>query len=485
MPRDRTTAIPEKPSSLRRFSWMLHRIRAYLNEGVFIAAPPSPRPSLNRVALYGGLALGASGLQLLRVWSIQPLERLYGEDSFVFLAGAENHDAFSALTTTYNGYLQTSSRLVAEAAAKLPVDWWAGAMAICGALIVTGCAFVVWRTSVPYVRDRYLRAALAAMVILLGVAGPDVLGNVVNTIWFIAVACFWLLLWRPPNQIAATLTGVVLCLGALSTPAVLFLVPIWVMRSVAARDRRDLAIVLGFAIGAAVQLGFSADLVRFGSGDEVRTYTSPFYSAHHWDWNLIPAYLQRAVGGAVGGESVTGTLWVALGWPFLGVLVILLVAIVVWAFRTPATRVIVPLTVAISVALFLVSGYFRWNLGGSGFFWPSGTSTSTGSRYFITPALLLLTAVFMQVDAGLRASARSSWVRKPAFRVTVIGVIVVCALLSFHIDPLWETRPTWAVALDDARDYCLTTGAERVEVVTTDVPWVGRDILPLPCDALR
>ena len=220
----------------------------------------------------------ATALQLLRVWSTEPLEHLFGEDAYIWLADAHSDDPLSALTTTYNGYLQTSSRLVAEAVAELPVSSWAAAMAVRGALIVTGCAFVVWRTSAAHIHDRYLRAALAAMVVLLGAAGTELLGNVVNTIWFITFACFWLLLWRPRRLAAAAVAGGALLLGAISHSAALFLAPLWLLRLVAVRDRRDGLVVVGFAIGAALQLGFSYD--EIGEPSAFST-TEPF-----WDWEL-------------------------------------------------------------------------------------------------------------------------------------------------------------------------------------------------------
>ena len=82
-----------------------------------------------------------------------------------------------ALTTTYNGYLQTVSRLVAEPIAQLPPEMFAPAMAISGAAIVTGCAFLVWRASSGHINSPYLRAGLAALVVLLSVVGVETLAT--------------------------------------------------------------------------------------------------------------------------------------------------------------------------------------------------------------------------------------------------------------------------------------------------------------------
>ena len=456
--------------------------RRYLGEHVFPDAPRGPRLTAHRVLLYAALAVLATALQLLRAWSMDPLEHLYAEDAFVWLADAQSGDPFSALTTTYAGYLQTSSRLVAEAVAELPVSSWAAAMAICGAVIVTGCAFVVWRTSVAQIRDRYLRAALAAMVVLLGVVGTEMLGNVVNTIWFIAFACFWLLLWRPPHTAAAAISGAALLFGAVSHSAVLFLAPLWLLRSVAVRDRRDALVVAGFAIGAALQIGFSHDQI----GEALTTGApagQPFSTEPFWDWNLVPAYAQRVVGGAVGGHGVDAFLWENLGWPFAVALAAVLVTLLYRALRFPATRVIVPLTVAISIAMFLAAGYVRWGTGGSALFWPQGSSTELGARYVVTPALLLLAAVFIQVDAEVRSADRAP--RRPLMlRAAVICVTLGCALVSFRVEPLYRPGPTWTDALDQSRTACEAGELATVDVTTMETPY-GPYALPLNCNALR
>jgi hypothetical protein len=98
---------------------------------------------------------------------------MWAEDAGTWIADALTRGLFDALTTTWNGYLQTGSRLVAEPVALLPVDWFAPVMAICGAAIVTGSAFVVWRASAGHIRSPYLRAALAAMVVLLPIVGVE------------------------------------------------------------------------------------------------------------------------------------------------------------------------------------------------------------------------------------------------------------------------------------------------------------------------
>jgi hypothetical protein len=352
-------------------------------------------------------------------------------------------------------------------------------MAICGALVVSTCAFVVWRISPAQIGDRYLRCALAAMVVLIGVTGTEMLGNVVNSIWFITFSCFWLLLWRPRGLAAAALAGTALLLGAVSSAAAMFLAPLWLVRAAVVSDRRDLLIVAGFAIGVVLQLGVSHDQIGGAEGDP----SGLFLDARHWDFNLVGAYAQRVIGGSIAGQGVDGLLWRTVGWPFVAVLAIGLVAVVYRSLGLPRTRVIVPLTIAISLVMFLAAGYLRWGAGGIKLFWPEDVSTTLGSRYVVTPALLLLSAILIQVDAELAAGR---WRERAApIRTVALGVIVGCALISFRIAPVLENRaPAWPHAVDDARQACAAGGLERVDVVTTETRY-GRSALAIDCDELR
>ncbi|MFI5121708.1 MAG: hypothetical protein ACHQJ5_02325 [Vicinamibacteria bacterium] len=427
-----------------------------------------------RLALYAGLIAAATVVQLLRVWQLDPLRHIYFEDGFRWLADAENADLGTALTSTYNGYLQTSSRLVAEVVAMLPVGWWAAAMAVSGAAIVSACAFVVWRTSAAQIRDRYLRAGLAALVILCGAFGPEALGNVVDTIWFITFACLWLLLWRPGSERAAGLAGAALILGGLSHTAMIFLAPVWLLRAIAVRDRRDLLIVGGYALGVLVQFVVShQDLSQNQAGLD-------YIGGNHWDWNLVLGYAQRAVGETLLGHTIDAELWGWIGWPFAALLLALFAGLVIRGLQLARTRLIVPLLSVTSLALFLTTGYLRWPVGGSDLFWGAEADT-VADRYVVIPALLLLTAIVIQLDAELaRASPRRAGVLAGA-----LASALACVLISFPIEPVTSgLAPTWGADLDQARAQCDATGVETVNVVPLPDTFALL-VIPVDCERLR
>jgi hypothetical protein len=438
-------------------------LRCFLDRGLFPDAPPPPRITGRRALVCAGIAVLCIVVQLVRMWSSVPLDSIWAEDGAIWLPDAMSRGVLDALTTTYNGYLQTSSRLVAEPVALLPVEWFAAAMAICGAAIVTGCAFLVWRASAGHIQSPQLRAALAAMVVLLPVVGVESLDNVTNSTWFLLFASFWVLLWRPTTFARAAGAGGFIFLAAISNAAALVFAPLCLLRLVAIRDRRDGVIIAGFAAGAALQLAFSWNAPVRGEGG---THLSPIAAAlfaPHWDWSLVPAYAQRIVGGAVGGQRINAFLWENLGTGLEVALGAALLAFVAFSlFGVPRTRVVVPIIVAASLGLFLVIGYRRWFPFGLHFTWPHGTSNAREGHYMVTPTLLLLSALFVQLDARPRLVSPAAWNK---LRVGAVLVVFVAALVSFDVsESNFRGSPTWSEGLDAGRSRCAHTRATHVEV---------------------
>jgi hypothetical protein len=429
----------------------IDRLRSFLDRVLFPDAPLPPRITARRALVCAGIAVLCIAIQLIRMWSSVPLDSIWSEDGGTWLPDALTRGVLDALTTTWNGYLQTSSRLVAEPVALLPVAWFAAVMAICGAAIVTGCAFLVWRASAGHIESPYLRAALAAMVVLLPVVGVESLDNVTNSIWFLLFASFWVLLWRPSTFARAAAAAGFIFVAALSNAAIVVFAPLWLLRLIAIRDRRDTIIVAGFALGSAVQLAFSWNAPA--QGEAGSTSVTFLNVSSHWDWSLVPAYAQRIVGGALGGQRINGFLWVHLG---TAQEVVMGAAMLLFAgfslLGAPRTRVVVPITIAASLGLFLAIGYRRWFPFGSDFAWPHGFSNPGTARYMVTPTLLLLSALFVQLDARPRLVSLGAWNK---LLVGTVLVLFVAALASFDVgDRSVRGSPTWSEALDAGRATC-------------------------------
>jgi hypothetical protein len=262
---------------------------------------------------------------------------------------------------------------------------------------------------------------------------------------------------------------------------VLLLAPLWLLRVLSAADRRDRWIVGGFALGAAVQV--VAILVDGGFGGNGVPAGEEFSTVPFWDWNLVPAFAQRAIGGTIAGYRADARLWEGLGWAWIVVAFAALAAFVAWALRTPRTRLLVPVIVGLSVAIFLITGYLRWGSGGSAFFWETGESTDIGARYIVVPVLLLFSAILIQVDAAV-LSARTP--RSPRARTTAyagVGAIVALSLVSFRLDPPVDSA-RWGAELDRAEATCRAGNADSVDVLTSSQPF-GQRFVEVACDRLE
>jgi hypothetical protein len=453
------------PSARDRGRAALARTQAWLCQNVFRDAPPgSPHGRLWAAGVVlAGLVL--VGVQLLRMRSSAPLDSLWAEDGFVWLSGAIHLGFLHALVTPHDGYLQTLSRLIAEPVSVLPVRLFAPAMAISGALIVAGCVAIVWRCSAAYIQTPWLRLALCVLVVLTPAAGVEVFANVTNSIWFIQFAVFWLLLWRPASFAAACGAAAILLLAALSTAGVILLFPVWLLRAIALGDRRDAVIVAAPAVGALAQV------------QPLLAQTHTFFDTPNWSFSLFPAYAQRVLGGGVLGNRLAGDAWRGLGVSVEVLLgAVLVVAVLLAVVRVSArAKLLVALAAALSVAMFILSGYER---GIASFLlWPPGHSNAANARYVICPSLLLLSAGFIALDDRLRLS----WTRR--WRIVSAGVVVTLialALLSFSpADSAFRGTPTWSSSVALARTHC---AGRHVSSVRLSVSPFGS--LEIPCNRL-
>jgi hypothetical protein len=460
----------------------LGRARRWLDQNLFPEPPPPPRITWRRASVIAALAVAAVAIQLARMWPSAPLNSIWFEDANTYLVDAMSRGFLDALTTPYFGYVQMSNRLVAEPVAQLPIEWFAAAMAIAAAAITTGCAFVVWRASAGHIENQYLRATLAAMVIFLPIFSVEMLDTVTTTVWFLLFASFWVLLWRPATFARAIGAACFLLLSGVSNAGMIFLFPLWLLRLIAIRDRRDVVMVAAYAVGVSVLVGLSWNDRNLLGEKGVQGFIQ-LTAAPHWDWSLVPAYAQRVVGGAFMGQRINGFLWANLGVSFEVALGLLLVALIALSLARASARlrVLVPLAVAISLALFLAAGYGRWVEAGRAFLWPNGASNSGASHYMVVPTLLLLSAVILCLDARPRSVSANVWGRLQAGAVLFMALV---ALANFNVaNVAVRGSPTWSEALDQGRSQCVRTHAPAVKVKVAS-EWRGGLSMTIACTEL-
>jgi hypothetical protein len=234
--------------------------------------------------------------------------------------------------------------------------------------------------------------------------------------------------------------------------------------------------VAAFAAGLVTQLGLSWNSRSYiGQAGELLIQLRP-----QWHWGLLPAYLQRVVGSALG-ERTTGYLWAHIGVPVEVILAIALVILVLIGLVASdvRTRVLVPLMVALSVVYFVYSGYQRWESAGFRFLWAKGTWWTDAAHYTIVPVLLLLSALIVELDSRPQFIASKIW------RRVCIGsliVLIVAAVSSFEAGDSSRGNPSWFQAVATARTECIRSSFDSVGV--TMVPGYIPVSMQLPCSKL-
>ena len=358
----------------------MRALSAWLDANLFRQGPP-PKP-LTPQRLLIGIALAVAGIAIVlaRLGFSPPLDSMFAEDGTIFYSGAVHLSFLDAVRTTYAGYLHLVPRLLAEPPTWFGVGNVPVVIALEASSVVVLCAFIVWWTSAAHLRDPLRRGMLAALVVLLPVVGFEALASLAYLQWFLLFPAFWLLLWRPQGLGRGLAGGGFLFLSLGSAPVGLLLTPLAVTRLVIARDRADLALAGGFALGAAVQLiGIAFD-------------QSPPQPGPAFSSALLALYPLRVVAGVFTGNDGAAALGheQVLGWPMGAIFVVLLV---IAMRRVGPERALSVIAICLSAAIFLIEGYRR-DLGFLLDLTAAG-APNIGARYTILPALLLIAGVLL------------------------------------------------------------------------------------------
>jgi hypothetical protein len=420
----------------------VRRLRGSLDRSLF-AAPPEGRSSLGRgefaLVLLALLALGAV-LQVFRVGPDAALNAFWAEDGQVFFQGALLQGTFDAAFTPYAGYLVVVPRLIGEAGNLVPLSDAPAAVSLTAALVVALSGLAVWHAGAALIRNPYLRGTLVVVMVLAPVASLEAVAAAAYVSWYMLFASFWLLLWRPPSNRGAVLAGLFILATALSNPGVWYFAPVFALRLLAARDRRDGLILGAYALGAAIQLP-----VALASSENT---VEPVWTSDIWT-----AYVQRVVDGAALGESLGGEAWSSWGWPFLiGLLVVLGCCLLVGLVRTtPSARYFAAIAIPTSIGMFVISTYQR--AVGFVMTWPDGADSGLGGRYAIVPALLLVSVALVLIDRSRRP--RRGPRPLPWLGIAAVVVLLVGVVTSFGIgDRAARGEPSWEPALVTAAATC-------------------------------
>jgi hypothetical protein len=440
----------------------------------------SSAPGQRALAVAAGIvavAVGAAVL-LLRVPG-PPWHSFYAEDLGVFFVGALSSPWH--LLVPYAGYLELLPRIIGQFAAYAPLREAAAVVTVTGAAVASGCALFVYCASAGHVRSPGWRALLAASVLLLPVAPLEIADNGVNTPWYLLIALFWAVLWRPRTRTGMAAAALVAFLAAASDPLAVVLAPLLAARIYALRRFREHAVTAAWAAGCLLQIpvtrmAAAAHHARLGKlappGRSLGFYGHDVVLpalGWHLSWHL------QALAGRDGATIIAGCALAA----FFG-----------WVLVTQAGRV------RMFVATALVTGLVYTLVAATITSWvaaePVTMRYEPGSRYTTLPIFLIGCAAVVAADARLRragpppggwlqvAELRGDSLRAVAAAAAIVAVLAAGWVSDFRYLTTRAEQQSWAPVAARWLRECDRPGTPSITV-----PAWGNTTVTVPCANLR
>ena len=353
---------------------------------------------------------------LSRVAHVPAWDCIYAEDYGVFLVQALQHPWH--LLVPYNGYLQLVPRLIGQFVSLLPLRAAAEVFAITGALIAAGCALFIYHASAGFIRSRVLRAVLGAALVLLPIAPLELIGNGVNTPWYIMVALLWAMLWRPKTGAGMAVAAIIAFAATSSVPLAAVYAPLLIIRAFALPRLREHAVTAGWPAGWLLQV--PVILTTYASHTQRVGTPAPLGEAVAYYFHTV---VLRALGWHLSWhlESVVGQTGATL------IIGAFLAAVLGWAMVTQGRQVRVFVVTAVltgfvyTVFAAVITNYVVHEA-------PllSPVSFEAASRYSVVPIMLLDAAAVVAVDAFIRRHGAA--VRATGVTVRPQAIVAVAAL---------------------------------------------------------
>jgi hypothetical protein len=443
-------------------------VRALLAELFPVPAEPPARPTAAArwASLVIQLAALAAGtlLLLVRISGRPTWDTMNAEDVDIFLAQALAHPWH---LQSYGGYLELVPRLIGQVVSLLPIRYAAAGFAVSGALIASGCGLLAYHASAALISSRWLRVLLGLSILLLPVAQLEIADNGVNTPFYLLVALFWAVLWRPRSWAGASVAAVVAFATVASNPLALLFAPLLVARAIVVPRRiREHAVTLGWAIGCLVQAPFilTSHVSRTAHAAPANAVT---YFVHDvilpvFGWHL--AWQLRSAFGLIGAALIVGGLLAVI----LGVAV---------ATQARQCRVFVVTAVATGLLFTFVAATLSWVPGQ-----PVTLGMEPGARYSTLPILLFDAAMIVAADACARRWGSRPWA--VAAVAALVAVLAVGWVSDFRYPVRHNTGPAWALTVNTWLHRCQQGPHETITV--TSGAWFGKPpVTTFSCSSLR
>jgi hypothetical protein len=395
--------------------------------------------------------LALTALALVRQAGVPATDSVWAEDGS-YLQAAVTQPALGVLLDPVRGYVTLAPRLLAEIAAALPMSLAALVLSGGSALAAGAVGAFVMQASGGVVASRMVRAVLGASLVLVPVAGLEVLNNASNLHWLLIYAAFWALIWVPSGWRGRGSASLVMGIAALSDPLVALLLPVVAARGLCIRAPKDHGPTFVWLGGLAVQATVA------GQGQEWATGTL---------LGAIGALGVKVVFATILGLPAASAAWSAAGpiaaWLAVGIGATLVVAAVLRG--SARTRPFVVLATLCGLAFFAAAYALRWDPGLD----LTGAELGfNGARYLTVPSLFLLAIVVALVSDELA--------RHRLVVGALLIAVAVAAATSLRPQNGRIAGPSWSVEVAAARSQC----AERGEAALIPIAPAGW-ATSLPC----
>lgn len=425
---------------------------------------------LRRASVLGTCVLIAALAQWLRL-SPRARDTLYAEDGRTFLGDWVLHPSVGLFYEPYAGYQHLLPRVISFLISQsAPVDWWANGIAVLASIAVGGISVLTFVLSRDVLQSPAARFGLAVIPILLPIARLEAVANIANLHWYALYLVPWLVLAIPRSRSSGIALSIATFVAVMTEPQAILLAPLVIHLLI--RDRENIAarlpVLLGWALGSVVQgvtyLGMTARRPSDLSGG-------------------VSALKGYAI-NAVATEFTTsgprlGSIVLGHGWwiPFLGLGLLLLMAVGAFALGTVPIRRAVVAVVGVSVSSWAASYFlndhslFRYDS-----MLPARLATMPLVRWATAAAMLLIAVVPLFAGAVAGRWPRLRWAR-----IVPVAMMIAVMAASFDRGDTVRGGPSWNGQLEIARAHCARDGVVEVAVPTSPSDW---DV-QLPCQLLR
>lgn len=435
------------------------------------------------LAQCAAVALGA-WLLLLRIPGTPPWDSLYLDDYGTFFARQLEHPW--ALLSPQHGYAQVYPHLVAQLATYAPLAWVARIFAVTGAVTAAACGLFVFHASARHVRSVALRAGLFLAIVLLPIAPLEIADNTLNSPWYMLLALFWAVLWRPRTRAGMTVAAILALMTAASTSLAVVFAPLLAARLYVLRRPGEHAVAVGWLAGCLIQLPVVVS--SYGQG------SSPLNSLTSLPGKALTFYAHDVALPSLGWH-LSWWLQSLAGRDGATVIVAIVLAIVFGAVLAaqPQSRPFVLTALGFGFFFTMVAGALNPYASGSP---PVTPGLEQGARYTALPIFLIEAAVVVGVDRALSLwgqrrrrsgvawrSLLTSWAGMVA--VLALAVIVVAWIPDFRYYAsnrfAYTTKPWPEVVAKWHHDCDLSrTG----EILVRGMPAIPQP-QEIPCSGLR